>query len=374
MLTRISDWLSLHAGLGRRQDGFSFLADCPPTGDAALARAGTVIDAIQKTIETRDGYIAANALDPALWAPTAHWGGVINDFACYRGLLAKDRACIDHLRRYAFMFTGTRLATMRPARPEEGTDADIASIDGMLRKLARKTDPSVLRYSRIARALPEDCCIAFPRVCGEVGWLLDGKIINPDTAVYIERVALMREAGTLQRLREISGERPPRILEISSGFGGLAYMLGRIFHGSQITLMDLPDSLAFAGSYLSIAAPDIPVSVWAANTPAGASAPGYTVLPNYAFPALCDAGASFDLVINTLSMSEMPSPQVEAYAAGIARLIGADGVFFEQNQDNRHLGLIWCKEIIKKHFGRRETVAGKSVPGVTQGRADMWRN
>ena len=47
----------------------------------------------------------------------------------------------------------------------------------------------------------------------------------------------------------------------------------------------------------------------------------------------------FDLVINTLSLSEMGVPQIRAYAELIARhWVANGGLFFEQNQHNRKIG------------------------------------
>ena len=45
-----------------------------------------------------------------------------------------------------------------------------------------------------------------------------------------------------------------------------------------------------------------------------AASPGVTLLPNYRFSDLITAGLNFDLVINTLSMSEMSHHQVRTYA------------------------------------------------------------
>lgn len=357
-----------------RLQGFAFLKDCPDLSQRDLARATSLISAVKATIAGRGDYLTENDLDATLWAPTAHWGGVLKDFACYQGLLSGEPLYINRLRQFAFMFTGLRLSTMAPARPDEGTDVVLDQVDDKLKHLAGDIHPAVIRYAQITRTLPEGYHLAFPRICGEVGWQMDDQIINPDTAVYIERIALMQEAGILDQLQEIARTRPPRILEIGSGFGGLAFMLRQIVPGARLVLTDLPESLAFAACWLGAALPESGIDIWSPDSTTPPQSAGISILPNYAFPALCEADTPFDLVINTLSMSEMPPEQVAAYASGISALIGSSGCFFEQNQDNRHLGLIWCKEIIAPYFSARNPVSGKSVPGVTQGQADIWRN
>ena len=65
---------------------------------------------------------------------------------------------------------------------------------------------------------------------------------------------------------------------------------------------------------------------------------GLRFVPNYMAYAVDE---QFDLVINTLSLSEMGVPQIRAYAELTARhWIANGGLFFEQNQDNRKIGLM----------------------------------
>lgn len=54
--------------------------------------------------------------------------------------------------------------------------------------------------------------------------------------------------------------------------------------------------------------------------------------------------------------------------------MGETGVLFEQNQDNRRIGLIYCKEYLGDYFANRETLRTISMPGLTQGIADLWSN
>jgi hypothetical protein len=48
-------------------------------------------------------------------------------------------------------------------------------------------------------------------------------------------------------------------------------------------------------------------------------------------------GGSVDLALNTLSMAEMPESTVSFYCRELLRILSGNGVFYEQNMDNRHV-------------------------------------
>jgi hypothetical protein len=122
-------------------------------------------------------------------------------------------------------------------------------------------------------------------------------------------------------------------------------------------ICDLPESLMFSGLYLLATAeePKLVDSADMAMAPLLAT-PGSVLVPNYLFHRLVEDGAGFDLVINTLSMSEMSAHQIDVYCAGIARLIGPTGLFFEQNKDDRWRGLRFAMSHVRRHFAAHRPI------------------
>lgn len=288
-----------------------------------------------------------------------------------------DRDVLNSLRLFTQHFTGYRLVDMDfaegrpfPSVVPPGLDEKIAAIDA---KPAGFLD----RYAAMASAMPSDLCISPPNRFGEIGWNVDDVIVSWDTIVYMERMALLYEHGVIDRLREIATDRPVRILEIGGGYGGLGYYLRKAIPNSRYVIVDLPESLVFSGIYGSITDPGqkhVYCDSRSTNEAYAASTPGYTFVSNFHFDRLVETNAPFDLAINTLSMSEMSKQQVEHYCQGISKLIGESGQFFEQNQDNRHLGVLDARQIIQPFFKNQKVLTSTIVPGLTQGCAHLWSN
>ena len=237
-----------------------------------------------------------------------------------------------------------------------------------------RTDPDqwVKMWVEFTKAIPPSLRFSPRIMLGEIGWLVDDIVVNHDTYVYQERVNILQEAEIVTWLQGLG--RAPRILEIGGGYGALTYALRRIFPSAVCVICDLPESLLFSGLYLTLCERDETELAEPENDGAiELSKPGVTLLSNYQLHMLLDQHASFDLVINTLSMSEMTKAQVNAYAAAIGRVIGRSGVFFEQNQNNRKVGFIDCKNQLRGHFPWSYRLRPRSA-AMTEGRADLWAN
>jgi len=333
------------------------LRDQPRLSDEEIARARGLSSQIQALTARRSKTIQKRGLDPEFSLPAAH-GKEVPDNAldeAYRHILEGNAQTLNTLRFSTQAFSGYPLRSL----------------------LLPATEPDiwVSRWQEMTRALPDAMIVRPPRMLGEIGWDLDGVIVNHDTVVYQERLSLLMEAGILDllRYRERQG-RPIRILEIGGGYGALAYCLKQRLPQATYTICDLPEALLFSALYLGLTSPQTPHLIYegADASVLQTDTQGYRFVPNYLFGDLLASGQGYDLVINTLSMSEMSEHQVRTYGAGIGQLIGSEGVFFEQNQDNRHAGFNYCKEYLAGGFPCRVTLSGMTLPVMVGGIADVW--
>ena len=360
----------------RRISGFVGPTDNERLSDAEFARAKAVCGDIKSLIAGRMRYIEENSLDAEFCLPGANWKGYLEKSTLFNGtaaLLREDYEVINNLRLFSQAFTGYSLLEMGPAQgivSPESVPPDLAE-----RKLqaSGRIDEWVGRYWDLSRYLPNFLRISQPDRFGEAGWRFSGRLINHDAYVYLERIALLDACGQLERISNGTAGRNPVILEIGGGFGGLAYHLRKLAMSVRYIIVDLPEALAFSALYLTTLFPEQHNVI--ATSPGliakDVDRPGFTFVPNYFCHRFEESGIEIDLAINTLSMSEMPARQVTAYCEMIRRSLAPDGVFFEQNQDNRHLGMINAEDLISGIFpGRRRL----SLPtGTVCGSPNVWQ-
>jgi hypothetical protein len=355
------------------------LKDQQPLTTEELERAHAVIDWIEQGIDARPAYLKQYQLSEAIHFPQAIWAlegmGLYDGF---RAVLSRDPRVLNYLRLWSQQFTGYRLFSMESAecRPFPGPDEIGVAADRRLAACGATPDLWVGRYERLAARLPQDLRVSPPRKLGEIGWNLDGRTVSYDSYVYLERLALLYECGLLDRLRAIAASgRTPYVVEIGGGFGGLAYYLAQLIPQLRIVIVDIPESLVFSSLSLSLLLPERSYVYATAETTSAAlldERPGCTFVPNYLFDSLLDAGSPFDLAINTLSMSEMDESQVEYYCLGLDHLLSGDGVFFEQNQNNKPVGRLDAQSVIARHFASRQDLRSRLVGLLTQGTAHLW--
>jgi hypothetical protein len=332
------------------------LADNKQPAPVALSRAQALGREIVSAVERRTELVAAEGIDPAFALPDANWHPeAANDYlAAYRLLRSLSWDEIRYLRFRAQSFSGYSLLHFTREPGTRSTDPVPKNFDSLIPNAPSGLLP---RWRELTVGLPERFIFRPAPMLGEVGWWADNVLLNDDTATYQERVTLLFSSGVLARL-----PARPRILEIGGGYGALASALLSALSDCEYWICDLPESLLFSGLYLSLTR-DEKVALRDDET---APARQVNLLPNYLFDRL---SLPFDLVINTLSMSEMSERQIAHYAAGISRLLNTSGVFFEQNRDNRHMGLQYCKPIIAKYL-RGRAPAGFGANGA----ADLWSN
>jgi len=134
-------------------------------------------------------------------------------------------------------------------------------------------------------------------------------------------------------------EKPIKILEIGSGYGGLARTLKQLFPNAIIYLFDLPHALALASYYINKNFPNLNAfyfSNFLEN--GGIIPPSYDAyfLPGWAIEKMPDA--SIDLVINTCSMMEMTGDIIRYYFDHIHRIINKNGFFYCVNRYTKQIG------------------------------------
>jgi hypothetical protein len=337
---------------------FISLTDQQPLTESEQERALRMADLCQNLMKHREKRIEELGLDPTIWCPAANWGApeLSPVYAAAHSLMRGES--LGYLRLLAQHFTGYALWALK-----DGYSTSPPTDPGALNEalLERSSNPdlwAIGRCAQIRSQIPAYLHISPPPKFGEVGWVADDLLVNYDAAAYLERVEVLYRAGLLDR-GAVNCLRPgSRILEIGAGYGALAWYIQEAAPGTQYTALDLPESLVYSAVYLEVLHP-------------GAT----RFLPNYEFPELVQSGERFDLVINTLSMSEMSEPQVRAYCDGIRSLIGDWGYFFEQNQDNRHAGLLNAQDIVQEYFSSRQMLgAPRTARHLDQGWANLWTN
>lgn len=294
------------------------------------------VDLLKASVQ-RSQYIALNGLDPKIWNAAENWApDAANDYLKnFQTVVSEFPEVLGKLRHLTQPYSGYNI--------KKAQDID-------------ENSPWVKLWQERAGNLPDHLRFPLPNLMGELGHLTEDGVLNHDAFVYQERIYLLNSAGCLHQLK------PSRILEIGGGFGALALALTGIFPDTQYYICDLVESLMFSGLYLSENSLDVAVYPRLSQV---------TLVPNYRFQEFVESIRCADLVINTLSMSEMSADQVAAYCHGIVHMIAKGGCFFEQNMDNRHLKMINAADIITKHFPIRQDVHDDGKWKL--GSAHVWR-
>lgn len=345
-----------------------------------IARATAVVERVKALQEGRSAYVAERQLDPEFCLP----GG---NFLADTGVTGRFRRVGQHLLDYPEHFNRLRFFSMnfsgfsllhnerchgKAYMADEALTVSDAEADERLGRLLTRDGPHAL-WEYLRDLTPADALFTPPPICGEVGLDVSGIIVNADTAVYQERISLLHHLGLLRFLQDKIAERGvARVLEIGAGYGAVARHIKQTLHNVSYTICDLPEAMYFSAPYLALALPDLETR-FATGPEADLEFLGAMhFLPNYALPPMA-ASARFDLVINTLSMSEFSAHQAHTYGGLISKMIGGTGMFFEQNFDNTESGMINCKAYLPTHFLRR-TQIGQPPFMTTQGPVDVWSN
>jgi hypothetical protein len=335
---------------------------------ANILRAQRLGAAIIDSVRTRRELIASRPeIDESFAMPAANWDAdTSNDYLrCYKLLATLTPQEIQLLRFRSQNFSGNNLTKMAPGAGTSGTDPVADDLETRWNNETR--DQVITHWEALTNHIPSQFVLNAPNILGECGWWWKGRIVNADVVNYQERMSLIALSGMLN---QFSG-RSLRILEIGGGYGALCLGLLNAVKPTQYVICDLPESLLFSGLYLTTALDRDTRLVGAESSIDQGSSGEVCLLPNYLAQTHIP-GNQFDLVINTLSMSEMSPHQVKTYAELISASIGSNGVFFEQNHDNKPFGLIDCKDYLGSFF-RKVAFVEASIP-IVRGKAAVWSN
>ena len=321
---------------------------------------------VNQLVIDRDGYVKKNQLDPLFCFPDGNWSYAKNDYyRTFQEISACRYDIINWVRLFMPFFSGYSLRHTSGLPGGPSFEEIPPKLDADIESLLKWPDEWVNRWMTLASRVPNDYIFSPPRFLGEIGWDVSGVVVNHDTCVYQERLNLLYEAGIFDWLNgRLSAKGHLRMLEIGAGYGALGYKIKSLFPACDYWICDLPESLLFSALYLSLNRPDC-------RTGIGDEAPGgFTFIPNYMIDKI---QGEFDLVINTLSFSEMSDYQLGIYARKIKELM-TDGFLFEQNQDNKHLGLTCAQEVLADYFAFHNRVTTRGAWKVKEGNPNVWAN
>jgi hypothetical protein len=310
-----------------------------------LARAREITKRVVDLVGSRSDYVKAKGVDPAFAYPDGNWSGdPRNEFLrLFARVAVCDTDAIGQLRAFTQVFSGVKLYEMQDGPVPILEQLDGYTDDAIEAKLSSNLS-SLTAWEALTEHLPYRCIFTPPRRFGEIGHDVRGVIINPDTVIYQRLVNFLFDSGVVGWLDDLaSANGEVRVLEIGGGYGALASWFRAAFPNCSYTILDLPECLLFSGLYLSLSRPDVRTGWGLEPVPFG-----MRFAPNYQADFLHD---EFDLVINTVSMSEMSAVQVRRYVALMkSRWIKSGGLFFEQNTDNRYMGLLRAQDIFIDEF------------------------
>lgn len=304
--------------------------------------------------------------------------------------ISNANANLNHLRLYTHGISIWDLKYMQRVNNENLNAPVTENFDKEMADRLSVYQDFVYQWAADSRCIPDHFLVRAPFVMGEIGHLINGILVNPDISDCQERINLLYFSGIIDYLHEKS-QRVGKIniLEIGAGYGAVALALKRILPLSSYTICDLPEVLSYSHAYITAGSPDLehrmmtPESLKKCFTPSY----GFHFMPNIYFDFLKNLDAKFDLVINTLSLSEMAEYQVHHYAEGISKLIGDAGIFFEQNQDNSTLKKKYpdrtfaidgldLEAILPKYFSNCYDIEDQiHIPhSIRHGRPRIWSN
>jgi SAM-dependent methyltransferase len=221
--------------------------------------------------------------------------------------------------------------------------------------------------------IPEKYIIQEPE--GGFGYRFGDRLISQDTRRYQRTINALyqRSFGDSNFLSLLEADRWKCVLEIGGGYGALAHHLSSLATNTTFVIIDLPETLLFSASYVSLHNPKKNVYVYDRRNSADVlgskrdlAAYDFVFVPNFKLDAL--RAFKFDLVINQNSLGEMTDSQVQEYLDVIAET--CTGEFYSYNLDrlwvNTELGSL--TDALAKNFALTEVVSANRLKVAVKSR------
>ena len=341
-----------------------YLRDIDQISKNDFAKAYSICKKIKTIIKDRQ--------DDAFYTPDRNWKMSEESelYKQFKVVLECKYDVINNLRFFVQYFSGYQLMFFCYCSIKPHVTKIPNGYDLILDKLLAHPDEFVTEFIKITKYLPNWMIVRPPRIMAEVGWDVNGSIVNHDTDVYQKRLNVLYETGIINRMKSINN---PNILEIGGGYGALACFIKDIIPNARYFIVDIPESLLFSVLYLSLAKKGD--NLLYSGYEKLESNQDYTFIPNNKFFDLVKSGIKFDLVINTLSMAEMSEKQVEEYCKGIDVLLENEGLFYEENHKvvASSTGCD-CKKIISDYFEGEDikSIQLVTIDMLTLGTPTIW--
>lgn len=328
-----------------------------------MARVAKILATVEAWRASRAEYARAAGPRAEAFVPTAEQQAAFDPG--YAALVSSGMAGVAQLRLLTEGISGSSIGALLNAYEKSiNTGEPLAPDDG------------AKRLAFVRRHFPEELIAEPPLRFGEMGWLSDGHFLSADAYKPVERLVLLEGSGVLDRLRARaeSGERV-RVLELGAGYGSLAHLLTQAIPNSQYLIADWPEALAFSSTYLALSHPNATLAFADADRPTAllTTESNFGFLPYHMLPAWVNAGVTVDLVIcapDALAWSEV---QVRAFCKLIRRLIGKQGILFEQSPPEVNQ-MASMNTIVRQFIPHSHMFGVRALPDHLLGMPYLWAN
>lgn len=223
--------------------------------------------------------------------PSAYWR---TELAGFDYMLDASPLIIQKLRHHTYHLTGLREYEYRKHH-------------------AYKSGPLEKRLAFLRARDAHNLFVPESSALGGFGYEIGGALVNADTLRFYEILLGLEQANILDEFRNTASRRA--VLEIGSGWGGFAHQWKTLFPNTAYVLVDFPEALLFATTYLLYLFP----KAHALFVEGGPESPreiipdiyDFIFVPHFFWDKLRIPNAH--LLVNMASFQEMTTVQVEAY-------------------------------------------------------------